>query len=126
MTTWLEEVEIKHADLERVIRFFSKMHEIWLSVAKDSEYGRAAFARKQAQMYKRMELDASDHYTATGIVELRCREGSSDTLADRVMAFREREFGDLVGLSTTIPPPSIEVTSAITLTGCPLCPLLLY
>jgi hypothetical protein len=96
MWRWLEQTESKHAEFERAICYFGKMGEVWVCLSKIYTAGRRVYANQQAAMWKRMEQDCKEAYCQIGIKSLRCREGSSDTLAGRVIEFRRKELKALV------------------------------
>ena len=99
---WLEHTEIKHGDFERSIRFFGKMGEVWLCIRKSNTGGKAAYASKQAAMWQQLEHESKIGYAKVGVKSLRCREGSDDTLAQRVVEFRKKQLKGLVSALTRI------------------------
>jgi hypothetical protein len=56
-----------------------------------NEPGKVAYAKRSASIYTRLQKDAEAAYARVGLEELRCREGTNDTLAHRVDARRKKE-----------------------------------
>jgi hypothetical protein len=79
----------------RCIKTFEKMKSVWSELSTKvsevaGEPGSVAFARRQAAMFHRMEVDCRREYRSVGekfFVNL----PSDVRLADRVVAFREKE-----------------------------------
>lgn len=94
MERWREQVEIKHAELARIIRAFQKSNEIWTALASSNASsptpGHHAYARKVAMRFALMERDARDRFEACGIPMLRDVD-KGETLAVRIMAWRASE-----------------------------------
>jgi hypothetical protein len=104
---WLEQVEIKHAEIERVFNYYKKMVSLWAQLAERAEHtvhpcaspgekaeaaGKAAYARRTAHhvwagLTQRME----QRLKGLGISELRtCSDGNP--LPDRIRAWRLKEI----------------------------------
>ncbi|TDL13796.1 hypothetical protein BD410DRAFT_846611 [Rickenella mellea] len=62
---WQEEVDILEEEFRRTIRSFQKMSATWDKLAdQNSEKGGyVAYARRQAAMFKKMEVDCSNRFT---------------------------------------------------------------
>lgn len=94
MERWREQVEIKHAELARIIRAFRKSNEIWTAIANSNSLsptpGHTAYARKVAMRYALMERDARDRFEICGIPMLRDVE-EGQTLAVQILAWRACE-----------------------------------
>jgi hypothetical protein len=89
---WQEQVEIKHAELHRSIKYFHSFQTIWLELAKvSSSAGCSAYARRTAATYGGLKAEMEDVLKRIGLPELRTvPEGA--TLADQALAWREREI----------------------------------
>jgi hypothetical protein len=96
MLRWLEQLEIKHAEFERVVKYFTSLSEVWSTVAaKSISSGGMAFARSQVSMYAGMASEADRRYTSTAIERLRKRVPGC-LLSDAVEQFRSIVLKDLV------------------------------
>jgi hypothetical protein len=92
---WQEQVEIKHAELHRSIKYFAQFETIWLEAAEAaSSPGHAAYVRRTAAMYGGLKADVVDVLKRVGLPEMR-KIPDGSTLADQVLAWRERELADM-------------------------------
>ncbi|KAK7013621.1 hypothetical protein VNI00_019465 [Paramarasmius palmivorus] len=86
-----EEVEIKHAEFARCIRFFACMRDKWTTCAEQSAFpGHAAYAREHSDIYDALRQDAEAKFSRCSIPMLRTVP-SGKTLADQVIAYRAQE-----------------------------------
>jgi hypothetical protein len=96
MFRWLEQLEIKHAEFERVVKYFTSMSKVWSTVAaKRTSSGSMAFARSQVSIYAGMASEADRRYESTGIERLRKRIPGR-LLSDAVEEFRRIVLKGLV------------------------------
>jgi hypothetical protein len=104
---WLEQVEIKHAEIERVFNYYKKMVSVWAQLAERAEHtvhpcaspgenakaaGKAAYARRTAHhvwagLTQRME----QRLKGLGIVELHTYV-DGNPLPDRIRAWHLKEI----------------------------------
>lgn len=97
MWRWREQVEIKHADFERMVRSFGYAKHVEhvesqaLEAASCPNLGEVAYAKRKSHMFARLEHESKAAYARVGLKKLRSREGTTDTLADRVDAWRAAE-----------------------------------
>lgn len=88
MHHWLEQWEIKHAEFEQCIRSFKTLDDVWTTISKAQTLpGHAAYARKQAHIYKMLQSEASKHYKDVGEQSLRQR-AEGESLADAITKWR--------------------------------------
>jgi hypothetical protein len=103
---WLEQVELKHAEIERVFNYYKKMVLVWTQLAERVEKivgpsaaprerakaaGQAAYARRTAHevwagLAQRMDL----RLKGLGILELRARPAGK-TLPDQIRVWRSKQ-----------------------------------
>jgi hypothetical protein len=96
MLRWLEEFELKHAEFVRCILSFEAMVSAWTSLSQEDERPHyAAFARRQACIFRKLLDDARELYTERGNPTLTSGKG---TLVEAVRAFRNDELAWLSGL----------------------------
>jgi hypothetical protein len=105
MMRWLEQVELKHAELLRTIRYFDKLSSVWLAlgspklhpIAVSSEAihpGARAFARRQCSMFADMRDVAKAHWKRSADSRVRDQpecEGFSESFGDKIAAMRAEE-----------------------------------
>ncbi|KAK7451671.1 hypothetical protein VKT23_012348 [Stygiomarasmius scandens] len=109
MERWMEQVEIKHAEFHRAIKYFEKFSQIWTSLAHKSDTrnkpGHAAYARKQAGMYANLRSECETLLRAAATIDETLRDiPEGKTLSDQVLAFRERERAQFWMISSERPP----------------------
>jgi hypothetical protein len=106
---WLEQVELKHAEIERVFNYYKKMVSVWEQLAKRADdavspsapprerakaAGQAVYARRTAHevragLARRMD----QRLEGLGISELRIRSDGK-TLPEKIRAWRLKEVSD--------------------------------
>jgi hypothetical protein len=106
---WLEQVELKHTEIEHVFNYYKKMVSVWMKLAERVENtvgpsttprekakaaGQAAYARRTAHevwagLARRMDL----RLRGLGISELRARP-TGKTLPDQIRAWRLKELSN--------------------------------
>jgi hypothetical protein len=105
MIRWLEQVELKHAELLRTIRYFDKLSSIWLtlgspksgatttSTSEALHSGAQAFARRQSSMFADMRDAAKAHWKRSADGRLRDQPecGKSSSFGDKVAIMRSDE-----------------------------------
>ena len=68
---WQEQVEIKHAELHRSIKYFTSFQMKWLELAKcGSSPGHSAYARCTAAMYGGLKAEMEDILKKVRLPEL--------------------------------------------------------
>ncbi|KAF8955769.1 hypothetical protein BDZ97DRAFT_1709000 [Flammula alnicola] len=103
MERWQEEWEKTQADFLRCIRFFGKMHDVWMQLAGSSSNGGSkAYALKKSAMFKTMERNARDHLNRAGYSHLVLKD--SQILADLIQEERSKP-------ENSIPYRDFEVSS---------------
>jgi hypothetical protein len=106
MMRWIEEFELKHAELARCIRSFDHMSHVWEELAeKDARSGYAEFGRRQASIYRKLCTDASNLFRTHGEEHF---VDSKTTLTDAISTFRKQELSwfTVLTLSTPENPPA--------------------
>jgi hypothetical protein len=89
----MEQLELKHAQYERVIDYYSKHSEIWQDLANAADSaGAAAYARKQCAIFNQRRKLAQESYQRCSIPALANKEGS---MMERVLEWRRKEFHPL-------------------------------
>ena len=98
MNRWLEQLEIKHAEFERCIRYFTYISETWFQMAKlyACGSGKAAYARRVACIYSKMASDCEFRYKRTGVKALLPKQDNPSPLADCINDFWAQELIGLV------------------------------
>lgn len=95
---WLEQLERRHGDFMRCIKYFGKMKEVWRNLAVSQPTpGHSAYALERSAVYHRMEINCRQLYKDVAEpMLLNLKEGQ--TLAQAVMDFRVKEgvFCELV------------------------------
>jgi hypothetical protein len=106
---WLEQVEIKHAEIERVFNYYKKMVSIWDQLAERADKavdssapprerakaaGQAAYARRTAhEIWAGLARRMDQRLKGLGITELRtCSDGK--TLPEQIRAWRLKQIAD--------------------------------
>ena len=94
MHRWMEQVELKHAQLMRTVLYFQKHAEIWASMAKDApSAGARSYANKQSAIFETRRVNAYVEYKDSARPELLSWE--QEELIGRVQAWRHKEFGEV-------------------------------
>ncbi|THU76142.1 hypothetical protein K435DRAFT_903305 [Dendrothele bispora CBS 962.96] len=93
MERWQEQVEIKHAEFHRAIKYFGRFSEIWTNLAHKSDTqnkpGHAAYARKQAGMYINLKNECETLFKAAATIDETLREiPEGNTLSDQLSSER--------------------------------------
>jgi hypothetical protein len=89
---WQEQVEIKHAELHRAVKYFLSFQTIWLELANASpSAGHLAYARCTAAMYGGLKAEIEDIIKQVALPKMRTIPHSA-TLADQALAWREKEI----------------------------------
>jgi hypothetical protein len=106
---WQEQVEMKHAEVQRVYAYFKKMSSIWLQMSETKvragSSGGAAYARRTAGMWTQFGEKMTATLGDAGVPELR-NVPAGTTFVDQILARREAEISKfLPGYSV---PPSPE------------------
>jgi hypothetical protein len=102
---WLEQVELKHAEIERIFNYYKKMVSVWVTLADRAEnaigllapekvkvLGEAAYTHWTAHgvwagLARRMEL----RLKGLGIAEL-CNRPEGTALPDQIRVWRSKEL----------------------------------
>lgn len=88
---WMEELELKHAELRRTIKSFETMSRVWNGIsAQQSSPGAAAFTKKQSIMYDNLRKEA-ETWKSKGVEQL--VNASDGDFVQAVLDFRKREMG---------------------------------
>jgi hypothetical protein len=107
MYRWLEQLELKHVDFERSIQAFGKKVESWTELAiverEQGRPGHAAYAVRQANVYKGLREEAECVYHRCASKVLVEGYGSGKPVWQRAMDFREGELQRLIQLVSTVP-----------------------
>jgi hypothetical protein len=106
---WLEQVEIKHAEIERVFNYYKKMVSIWDQLAERADNavdpsapprerakaaGQAAYARRTAhEVWAGLARRMDQRLKGLGITELRTRPDGK-TLPEQIRAWRLKQTAD--------------------------------
>jgi hypothetical protein len=86
----MEQLELKHAQLMRVVTYFQRHAEIWASLAKGAlDAGSRAYASKQAAIFEKRRVDAYIEYKGRAKPELLAWE--HEELIGRVQSWRAKE-----------------------------------
>ncbi|THU77648.1 hypothetical protein K435DRAFT_973868 [Dendrothele bispora CBS 962.96] len=114
MERWQEQVEIKHAEFHRAIKYFGRFSDIWTNLAHKSDTqkkpGHAAYARKQAGMYINLKNECETLFKAAATIDETLRDiPEGNTLSDQVLAFRQRERA-LFSMISSERPPFVDPT----------------
>ncbi len=89
--TWLEQMEIKHAEFGRAVQSFGYTSEAWARRVPSAETpGHAAYARKQSAKYAKLKQDAEDAFKRVGMPMFR-EIPAGTTLIDQMVRFRVEE-----------------------------------
>ncbi|KAJ3994816.1 hypothetical protein F5050DRAFT_1809260 [Lentinula boryana] len=89
---WQEQIEIKHADFQRVIASFTYYRDAWMRLSSQNSLtpGHCAYAREHSDMFESLRMDAQAKYDHCGIDILKnVRPGH--TLADRILLWHAGE-----------------------------------
>ncbi|KAJ3979451.1 hypothetical protein F5890DRAFT_1478518, partial [Lentinula detonsa] len=89
---WQEQIEIKHADFQRVIASFTYYRDAWMRLSSQYSWtpGHCAYAREHSDMFESLRMDAQAKYDHCGIDILKnVRPGH--TLADRILLWHAGE-----------------------------------
>jgi hypothetical protein len=90
MMRWMEEFELKHAELARCIRSLGHMSHVWEELAKeDGHPGYAEFGRRQADIYRKLRTDAEALFRTHGEEDF---VNPKTTLMDAISTFRKQEL----------------------------------
>jgi hypothetical protein len=104
MMRWIEEFEMKHAELTRCIRSFDYMSQVWEELSKkDARPGYAEFGRRQASVYQKLCTDAVSLFQIHG--EARFVHPKT-TLTEAISTFRKQELAWFTALPLLVPPHS--------------------
>ncbi|KAJ3982182.1 hypothetical protein F5890DRAFT_1476343 [Lentinula detonsa] len=89
---WQEQIEIKHAEFQRVIASFTYYRDAWMRLS--SQYsltpGHRAYAREHSDMFESLRMDAEAKYDQCCIDILK-KVRPGHTLADRILLWRAGE-----------------------------------
>jgi hypothetical protein len=88
---WREQLEIKHAEAHRCMRYFEYFNKVWLELAGAAgSPAHAAYARRTASLYRELRTRVQKVLAAVGLDALSFLDGKR-TLVDLVLAWRRSE-----------------------------------
>ncbi|KAJ7028236.1 hypothetical protein C8F04DRAFT_1237667 [Mycena alexandri] len=117
MYRWLEQYECKHAEFMRVIERYRRDGEVWSGLADREEglkgmNGVVSFARMQAVMHRRLELNARTIFKSadSGAHHNWVAATSFNDLVERIDGWRDAIFKWMDDMLTAVflPPPPTE------------------
>ncbi|KAJ3979929.1 hypothetical protein F5890DRAFT_1420566 [Lentinula detonsa] len=90
---WQEQLEVKHADFMRFIRYAAYARDVWLKLAQgpcSSSLGHIAYGREHSNMWESLCAEAEGRYNHCGIPGLRIVT-KGKTFVDNVAQWRQEE-----------------------------------